>query len=357
MNVYPVPDELQGDIMPEHLSTKPPTIACIGCGAIAERYYLPALARHPSVLEKLILVDRDDARARAMADQFNVKRWVPDYHAALDEIDAAIVALPTNLHHPVSMDLLTRGVHVLCEKPLAESADKAREMVEAAGQAGVVLAANYQQRLFASFIKVKQLLDDGTLGKPRAITYRVGEVFAWPTVSGFYFNAQTSARGILRDRGAHVLDIICWWLGGKPTLIVSQNDSFGGSEAVACVQFEHDGCTGEVKLSWLSKFPCWYEVACERGAVEGDVYDYRSILLQTGSGRQRRLALPTREKLYTDIAYRIVGNFVRAVAGQEAPIVPGADVLNSIEFTDECYAAATRFDLPWYDIPEVQHGR
>ncbi len=169
------------------LTESSPRIALIGCGAIAESYYLPALARQPHILETLILVDRDVARAQKLAAIFGVKRCFADYREILDDSDGVIIALPTYLHHPVALEFLARGVHVLCEKPLAESAANAREMVEQARCTGAALAVNYLQRLYSSFAMVKGLLEQKTLGEPLSIKYTVGEEFRWPTVSGFYF--------------------------------------------------------------------------------------------------------------------------------------------------------------------------
>jgi len=327
---------------------KQPKIAIIGCGAIAERYYLPALARHPAILKNLILVDRDKARIQKLATQFNVRNYVVDFGEVLEEIDGVIIALPIELHHPISMEFLSRGVHVLCEKPLAESADKAREMVEEAHQSRAILAVNYFQRLIPSFVKVKNLLAEKTLGEPLFLKYCVGEKFDWPTVTGFYFNSNISARGVLRDRGAHVIDHICWWLGGKPNLLSSQNDSFGGSDAVAHIQFMHNKCFGEVKLSWLSSFPCKYIAKCQGGIVEGDVYDYQSVVLTENSGRKRQVKLQSESK--SDIGFRMVTNFINVIYKDGKPLVAGSDVLDSIQFIDECYKAATRFDMPWYEF-------
>jgi predicted dehydrogenase len=333
-----------------------PRIALIGCGAIAERYYLPALARHASVLASLILVDTNRARAQKLASDFSVKHFLVDYRDVLEDVDGVIVAVPTHLHHPISMEFLSRGVHVLCEKPLAESADKAGEMVEQGQKTGAILAANYQRRLFPNLAKVNELLTNKTLGEPVFIQYSVGEKFDWPTVSGFYFRSNTSSRGVLRDRGAHVMDVICWWLGGKPKVVSSKNDSFGGSEAVAHIQFERNKCVGEVKLSWLCKLPCRFRVKCEEASIEGDVYDYQNITTNAHSGRKKRIKLKSDEKSYQDIAYKMVTNFINVVGKREKPLVSGCDVLESIKLIDECYDAAIGFDMPWYEIPEVQSG-
>jgi len=328
-------------------------IALIGCGAIAEGYYLPALARHPRILEALTLVDQNIDRARNLAAAFNAKQCLADYRNAMDENDGVIIALPTHLHHPVSMEFLSRGVPVLCEKPLAESADKAREMVELADRMGTALSTNYSQRLWSQFAKVKEIIESRSLGEPVSIKYYVGEVFNWPTVSGFYFNSAGLGRGVLLDRGAHVLDHICWWLGGKPKVTSSQNDAFGGGEAVARVQFRHNKCVGDVKLSWLSSFPCKFVVEFERGSIEGDVSYPQSVLLTTGDGRQKRVTL--KSESWSALGYRIVDNFISVISNGEKPLVPGCDVLDSTTMIDECYATATRFEMPWYEIPEVKN--
>jgi UDP-N-acetylglucosamine 3-dehydrogenase len=303
--------ETQDHLSQSAMSTQDaPHIALVGCGALAEEYYLPALARHPAVLQKLILVDRNESRAQQLAKRFGAKTCQTDYRQILAAVDGAIIAVPTHLHHPISIEFLSQGVPVLCEKPLAETADRAREIIEQAEQAKVVLAVNYLQRMIPVFAKVKELLDSNALGQPRVMKYCVGEEFKWPTVSGFYFNSPTSSRGVLRDRGAHVIDHICWWLGGKPRLISSQNDSFGGSEAVAHVQFEYRGCTGEVKLSWLTTFPSRFVIICENGAIEGDVYDYNNISVKAGTDRPQRIKLQSEIKTKVDIACQIVSNFV-----------------------------------------------
>ena len=60
-----------------------PRIALIGCGAIAELYFLPVLARHIHMLETLTLVDHDIARAKKLAEAFGIKHYLTDYREAL----------------------------------------------------------------------------------------------------------------------------------------------------------------------------------------------------------------------------------------------------------------------------------
>ena len=323
-------------------------IAIIGCGAIAERFYLPALARFPSVTERAILVDTNIERAEMLGKEFGIADCVSDYQDVLGRVDAAVLAIPDHLHHRVSMPLLDSGVHVLCEKPLAECAAQAKEMVQAADERGVTLATNYTRRLFPTSRKVKQLLKSGAIGEPRSIVYFAGDSFRWPTISGFYFRHNSIGRGVLLNEGSHVLDLICWWLGKRPTLVSCRNDSLGRSEAVASVQFRSDGCTGNIRLSWLFQLPNYFAIECELATIRSSTYFWDSLELKTMDGRHRRISFRTGRKTYSEFGEEIIDNFLECVQGSAEPIVSGRDILDSMELIDVCYSQATRFDLPWY---------
>jgi len=332
-----------------------PRLALVGCGAIAENYYLPVFANYPTLLANVIFVDRDENRAKELAVKYKAANYAANYQEVLGRVDGVIVAVPTHLHYMITRDCLAYGVPVLCEKPLADTAENARNLVQLASEKKVALAVNYLQRLVPAFAKVKEMLEQKSLGEPLSIQYYVGEEFNWPTASGFYFNAPLSARGILRDRGAHAMDHICWWLAGKPRLISSMNDAWGGSDAVSQVFFESGKCRGELKLSWLVSFPCTFKVTCENGTIEGKVYDYQNLDIRAGNGKKKKVRLHAKEKTKIDIARRIVGNFVEVVCSGAKPLISGNEVLDSLDFIDECYASAVRFDMPWYETLEVQH--
>jgi predicted dehydrogenase len=327
-----------------------PKIALVGCGAIAELFYLPALAKYPSVLKHLVLVDSSEARLDELGRRFGVPTRLQDYRQAVQEgVRGAIVAAPDHLHFAMCTHFLDRGVHVLCEKPLAESSADAEEVVRLAGQAGVAICVDYTRRLFASAIKVKELLTRGAIGKLKSVSYTEGFSFRWPTISGYYFDWRVSTKGVLFSQGAHVLDLICWWLGGRPELLSFQSDSFGGPEALAYVRFQKGDCAGEVRLSYLNKLPDRYVLEGDGGAIEGSTYDPLSITLVSKGGRRRELRLRSRQTDYFDYGERLVANFLKVIEGREAPLIAGGEVLDSVRFSDECYAHRSRFEMPWYE--------
>jgi predicted dehydrogenase len=325
-----------------------PVIALIGCGAITEILHLPALALHPEVMANAICVDPNLGRATAMSTKFGAARAASRYQDVIGDIDGAIVAVPPGLHYPVTMDLLAANVHVLCEKPLTESGGQARVLVAKASEVGVGLCVNNYRRLYPSSTKVRDLITSGELGRVRRLEFSWGELFDWPAATGAYFGA-AAGRGVLADKGAHVLDLICWWLGGKPEVVSYEDDSMGGTEAVATLHFRKDECEGVVEMSWLSKYPNTFEVEGDRATVSGKVYDWNTLHLKRGLGRAQKLRLPSAAKVPQDVGRILLDNFLDVVGGRATPVVAGSDVLPSIELLDDCYSRRKRLPMPWYD--------
>jgi predicted dehydrogenase len=112
-------------------------LAVIGAGHMG-RYHAEKFARMPGI--ELAVVDRDPARAP-----------VSDFRKVLGDIEAAVIAVPTTLHHEVARACLENGVHVLVEKPLAATLDEADELVDLAAKKKVVLQVGHVQRYSNAF--------------------------------------------------------------------------------------------------------------------------------------------------------------------------------------------------------------
>ncbi len=329
-----------------------PRIALIGCGAIAEKFYLPALVRRREIRDRLVLVDASAERAAAIARRFGIARFETDYQAVCGAVDGAIVATPHAAHYAIARELLAAGCHVLCEKPLTETHAQGAALVELARQQGCHLLVNNTRRLFPTSVKVKSIINSGVLGPLRSIRYHEGGPFAWPTATGFYFSG-ANPRGVLLDRGAHALDLLCWWLGGRPRLTKAQTDSFGGPEGVAWLNLDYDDCQCDVRMSWLSKLANKVEIVGERGRVSHPVYDLCALRLELAGQPDQRIELRSAAKTYNDLAVVLIDNFVEVIAGRAEPLVPASAVLDSLAVLETSYAHATRFDMPWENMVEV----
>jgi predicted dehydrogenase len=91
---------------------------------------------------------RDRRRAQALAEQHDAPEVYTDYRAMIDssELDALVVVMPEDLHHPMVIAGVEAGLHVLCEKPMAFTADRSGEMLAAAERARVKHTVQFTNR-------------------------------------------------------------------------------------------------------------------------------------------------------------------------------------------------------------------
>jgi predicted dehydrogenase len=329
-----------------------PAIAVIGAGAIADIFHLPALAKRPEVRERLIVVDRDGDRARVAATKFGVARYASDYRDILGEIQGAVIAVPHRLHVPISRDCLTHGVHVLCEKPLAGTAAEAEELALVAERSGASLSVNNTRRLYPSTQAVHALIERGEHGAVHSIDFEEGAPFDWPAVGDGYFGVKAAGRGVLADVGAHVLDLVCWWLGGDPELVGYEDDYLGGTEAECEVRLVKGEARARIRLSWLSRLRNSFRVTFASGyAIEHGIYHWRNPSLIDPNGRRSTLKTATGPATYPGFAEGLLERFLAAIQGRGNPAVPARSVIPSIALIERCYAQRELFHMPWFDPP------
>ncbi len=332
-------------------------IGIIGCGAATDQYYVPALKRYPKIGKTTFLVDTEPKRAKAVARDLGGGEIASHYEEIIGKVKGVIIALPHFLHHQVAMDFLKVGVHVLCEKPLAETGWEVREMCQVGRRNSTSLCVNNTRRMFPSLAKVKEILQSGRIGAIRSIKIVEGKSYAWPSATGFRMDPSVSSKGVLLDVGSHALDTVCWWLGRKPHLSQFKDDSYGGPESTARLIGEADGCLVEVFLNWLNDLESRFEVTGENGSLEGKLLEWGRVTLRLKSGRTETLKIPTEVKTYSDFIKPVVDNFLRVIEGKDRPIISGEDVLPSIELIEEAYARRSRFDTPWDAFPSVLKSR
>jgi predicted dehydrogenase len=143
------------------------------------------------------------------------KHRYPDWRDLLDHerLDLLSIAAPTTLHAPIALAALDAAVHVLSEKPMAENADTARLMVEAAERNDRVLDVSFNHRRRGHVQVLKKIIDAGSLG--RIYYAKTG----WlrregiPGLGSWFTRRATSGGGPLMDLGVHMLDIALHLLG------------------------------------------------------------------------------------------------------------------------------------------------
>ena len=146
-----------------------------------------------------------------------------------------------------------------------------------------------------------------------------------------------------------MFDAICVWMGGKPTVTLSENDSFGGPEAAAVIEMEFKGARCSVQLSRLGKLPNFYRIEGERGFIEGMVHEARYLTVSGASTSYRIARKEVDPKDLGGFLELPIMNFVQVLRGEADPLIPAHEVVHSIELIDEAYKRVRRFRLPWYE--------
>jgi predicted dehydrogenase len=222
---------------------KPIRIALVGYG-----YWGPNLARNISSLDETELVAvcdaSADARQRARKHHRDA-RMLASLSEVLDDptIEAVVVAVPAEAHHPVALAVLEAGKHVLVEKPLARSVQQCNELIAAAGAHGLTLMAGHTFVFNEAVRMVRRYLEAGELGDPYYISMRRTNL-----------GIVRSDENALWSLGPHDISILQYWLGSDIVSVTATGVAHlqDGIEDVvfASIQFA-GGVLAHVHCSWL----------------------------------------------------------------------------------------------------------
>jgi len=328
---------------------RPVSLCIVGCGAHAEQAYLPTLSAIPNCRVES-LIDVNLVRCRMLAERYNIGHYSQTIDDIPPTVHGAIVALPHYLHSSVSCELMKKRLHVLCEKPMATTTAEAENMVRCAEENNVHLLIGNIFRRYWTSKRVKELIDGEQLGRVVSFQIEAGYVNNWPTTTGFFFDKKKSGGGVLIDIGAHVLDLLLWWLADYPTVINYQDDDFGGVEAECHLQLRFRGATtGSVKLSRLRNLENRYSMIFERGSISFEPYDSSQVCNAISLQRDGRKVLlrPPRPLKYAHYCRQQLESFIEAIRSGIASTAMAASVIPSIRLINDCYATATRLSVPW----------
>ncbi len=193
-------------------------LAVAGCGDIATD--LARVVKITPGVRITACADVNEERLQAYARRFNIPAAYRDYRELLEreKPDALFLSVPHHLHHPMVIEALKRGSHVLCEKPLAVSMDCAREMCREARLRGLKLGVNYQYRYDRNAYRLAMACRGGALGaishgRCNLAWFRGPDYFAAGPWRG---RKDQAGGGTLITQAGHWIDIILWAMGGRP---------------------------------------------------------------------------------------------------------------------------------------------
>jgi predicted dehydrogenase len=341
---------------PARTPERPLRGAIVGYGFIAEHGHLPAYAlAGPGEFEIVAVADSCAAR-RARAHAALPHARVYEGHERLLEAEVACldfidVATPPSDHARVARAALVRGLHVLCEEPLATTVEDARGMLGLAREARRVLFPCHDHRHAPVIRTVRRLLDLGLLGPVRLVTLQTFRATHARGADEWRPDWRRERRyaggGVAMDHGSHAFYLAFDWLGAYPTAITAKASTFGPFDTednFACA-LTFPGGTASAHLSWTAGVQkVVYTIHGERGAVRVEDDDVEVALAHGAPGvwhtTRERIASAWRDASHVGWLRALFGELAAAIRTGDVACREAEESVRCVELVTAAYASA-----------------
>jgi predicted dehydrogenase len=267
-------------------------IGVIGVGFIGPAH-MEAIRRQGH--EVVALAESDQETAEKAAERLMVSKAYGDYHDLLadPEIDIVHVASPNYLHFEHSKNALEAGKHVICEKPLAMTAEESEKLVELAEETNLVNAVNFNLRYYPLIQDAKARLEDGELGD-RIYIIQGSYLQDWLLLeTDWNWRLEPELGGDLRaiaDIGSHWMDLVTFITGKKITSVFADFATFIPVRKKPKKKIDTFGSKMQFDIEYEEKTISTEDFATVLFKFEGGTRGVMSVS-QVSSGRKNRLFL------------------------------------------------------------------
>lgn len=302
--------------------------------------------------EVVAVCDLDKRHAKKVASEYKIQRVYTDHLKMLDnsDIDAVSVCLPNFLHAPISIDALSAGKHVLCEKPPARSAQEAKAMADTASENGKTLMYALVQRFDGSTQRLKRLVRRGELGEiyfgkagyVRRRGVPVGK-------EGWFVDKERSGGGALIDIGVHALDCV-WWLMNSPRPVEVMGTSYShfghlvpddikydvDDATFAQIRFEN-GATIILETTWALNLPGDNYIKVSGTKAGASLSPFTLYTEEDGKELDKPLNAPSINSFDEEVKH-----FVGCIVDEKEPISSAEQGIMLMQMLDGIYESAQK---------------
>ena len=307
--------------------------------------------------EVLAVMSPTEGHARAFAERHSIPHHFTDLDAllAMDEIDMIIIGAPNFLHCDIAVRAAAAGKHVVVEKPLCLNLAEADRMIAACAQAKVKLMYAEELCFTPKYVRLKQLLDKGALGRP--VLLKQCEKHDGPHASHFW-DVERSGGGVTMDMGCHAIQFFRWLNGNDPvrsvyaqmSTSVHADKTRGDDNAIIILEFAN-GVTGLAEESWtkLGGMDDTAEIHGTAGVAYADVLHGNSIRTYSTRGVDYAVEKAGNTVGWSFVMYEEIWNygfpqelqhFVTCVRNDEQPLLTGEDGKAVLEIIFAAYESA-----------------
>ncbi|MEL6106172.1 MAG: Gfo/Idh/MocA family oxidoreductase [Planctomycetota bacterium] len=318
-------------------------IGIVGCGAIAGYLHAPAIAasKHCTVAG---LLDNESAQATALAESCPGAKVTASLAELADLVDGVIIATPPHTRITIATEAMGRGLHVICEKPLANTVAECDEIAKASADANKLAAVFHQFRFWPSRTSIAKLLDEEP--HVRRVTVAQGGVYSWNSVSGYTVRPELVPGGVLVNAGIHPMDTLISWFG-DPIEYVYQDDACGGLESNVwmTMRFGED-VEGELRMSRTTRLANEIRVETDARTFVINNYAPFEFHIEPRGGPRESVSCGESELGYLKPAADLYDNFAEAAAGAAELRVDALEGTRVMRWVEGCYSQKRSRPLP-----------
>lgn len=306
--------------------------------------------------------------AARLAERFGIPRVFSDYRELLSvpEIQMVVIGVPNHLHCQVVLDAAAAGKHIVIEKPFCLNLAEADRMIEACQRASVKLMYAEELCFAPKYVRLKQLLDSGALGKPTLL--KQSEKHDGPHAAHFW-DVERSGGGVTMDMGCHAIEFFRWMLGRPPiksvyaqmSTQVHGDKTRGDDNAILILEFA-SGVIAMAEESWtkLGGMDDRAEVHGSGGVAYADLLHGNAIETYSSggydyavekAGTTRGWSFTIYEEAWNYGFHQEMAHFVDCVQNDKPPLVTGEDARVVLEVLFAAYESARRghkVELPFH---------
>ena len=265
----------------------------IGCGKVVQTKSGPAFATTPNS-EIYAVMRRNIEEAKESALTLGAKKW---YNSAREiandpDVDAVYIATPPGLHYEQAKICCEAKKPTYIEKPFARNYEEALEITKMFEEAGVPLYIAHYRRALPKFLKIKEIIDSGRIGKICEADFRLNRKYNYDEIHNTWlYNAELSGGGKFYDIAPHSIDIMVYLLGNFTKLygMATNNNPEYDVEDIVVMSFKTEkGVLGTANFNAISldkkdKMTLYGG----RGKIEFSMHGDDDIIITTEAGEER----------------------------------------------------------------------
>jgi predicted dehydrogenase len=325
-----------------------------------------SLKRCPDA-ELIAVASPSPGHAQAFAQRFDIPCQFADYRKMLelDALDLIVIGAPNDVHCRITLDAAAAGKHVVCEKPLCLNLAEADRMITSCKKAGVKLMYAEELCFAPKYVRLKQLLDEGALGRP--VLLKQSEKHDGPHAPHFW-DVERSGGGVTMDMGCHAIEFFRWILGRpKINSVYAQMGTYvhtgkteGDDNSVVILEFQ-GGTMAVAEESWtkLGGMDDRAEIHGSAGVAYADLLHGNAIETYSSrgygyavekAGSTAGWSFPIYEEAWNYGFPQEFAHFLDCIKNDGEPMVTGEDgraVLEAIFAAYESASTGRKITLPF----------